>query len=336
MKRAISLLGIGILLFSCNSSTKDPKNEEVVNHDTTVDSIDQPAAQDTRFAIEDIPYSDVDLGEFPFFSAPEGATYINNVKVKAFDFIVFVTPNAIFEVEGKTFRAWVHEDRDQKVDISGRYLFKSYHDAILKAGGVQVFEGVLENDRLNRYNTLCTYAGSDGTFTPTGDQQIATYVIRRKEGNIYIALEKKDFPSTSIQIVQEKPFQQTITKITSKDIVNDLNEKGKSILYINFDVDQSTITSEGKEVVNQISEALKQDTSLKIAIEGHTDNTGNSAHNKNLSNNRAKAVMQVLTASGIDKNRLTAKGLGADNPLLANDSEENKAKNRRVELIKVQ
>ncbi len=336
MKKAISLFGLGILLFSCNSSTKDSKNEEVVHGEPTLDTIHNPDAKETAFSIEQIPYSNADLGDFPFFSAPEGTTYINNVKAKAFDFMVFVTPDTIFEVEGKTFRAWVHEDPEQKKEVSGRYLFKSYQDAILKAGGVQVFEGVLENDRLNRYNTLSTYAGSDGSFVPTGDQQIATYVIRRKEGTIYIALEKKDYPSTSIQIVQEKPFQQTITKITSEDIVTDLNEKGKSILYINFDVDQSTLTAEGREVVNQIVEALQKDKSLKIGIEGHTDNTGNSAHNKKLSNNRANTVMQVLTANGIDKNRLTAKGFGAENPLLANDSEENKAKNRRVELIKVQ
>src|SRR5690606_10589214 len=137
------------------------------------------------------------------------------------------------------------------------------------------------------------------------NEEIVTYVIRRNDGNIYIAMEKKDFPSSSIQIVQEKAFEQTITKITSDKIVKDLNETGKSILYINFDVDKSNIKSDGKEVVDQIAKALKQEASLKISIEGHTDNTGNAAHNKKLSDDRANAVMSALVTDGIDKSRLT-------------------------------
>src|SRR5690606_15348588 len=135
------------------------------------------------------------------------------------------------------------------------------------------------------------------------NEVVAMYVIRRNDGNVYIAMEKGGGSSTSIQIVQEKAFKQTIKKITSDDIVKDLNEKGKSILYINFDIDKSDIKPDGKEVVDQIAKALQQDASLKIAIEGHTDNTGDTAHNKKLSDNRANAVMQFLITAGIDKSR---------------------------------
>jgi outer membrane protein OmpA-like peptidoglycan-associated protein len=88
-------------------------------------------------------------------------------------------------------------------------------------------------------------------------------------------------------------------------------------------------------VVTQIAEALKKDNSLQISIEGHTDNSGNAEHNKKLSDARANSVLNALVTDGIDKARLTAKGFGAEKPLAANDSEENKAKNRRVELVKV-
>jgi len=116
--------------------------------------------------------------------------------------------------------------------------------------------------------------------------------------------------------------------------VKDLSEKGKSILYINFDVDQSTITTDGKEVVTQIAEALQKDKNVVIAIEGHTDNTGNAVHNKKLSNDRANSVLNALIADGIDKTRLSAIGFGSEKPLVDNNSDENKAKNRRVELVK--
>src|SRR5690606_10264736 len=106
------------------------------------------------------------------------------------------------------------------------------------------------------------------------------------------------------------------------------------ILYINFDVDKSTITPDGDEVVNQITEALEKETSLKILIERHTDNSENASHNKKLSEDRANAVMNALTTQVIDKSMLSAKGFGDERPLVSNDSEENKAKNRRVELVK--
>lgn len=126
-----------------------------------------------------------------------------------------------------------------------------------------------------------------------------------------------------------------LAKFPADEIVKDLTEKGKSILYINFGVDKSIVSEDGKEIVNEIAEALKKDKTLKISIEGHTDNTGDAAHNKKLSNDRATAVMNALHTNGIDKPRLSAKGFGAEQPLVANDSEEKKAKNRRVELVRI-
>ncbi|TYR37290.1 OmpA family protein [Sphingobacterium phlebotomi] len=335
------LLLFTIALFTgCNSSNQSNKETEEVQEETT----DTPPVAETEeytseqddsvdFDINTIPISTADIGDFPFFTAPEGAEYINRAKPIDFDFIVFVTPNKIYEVEGKTFRAHVHKDRKSDREISGRYLIRSFEDAITKAGGVKVFEGKLTKERRDKYAELCTYAGSNGSID-IWNNPIATYVIRRNDGNIYIAMDKGKSNTTSIQIVQEKAFEQTIQKVTADKIAKDLNEKGKSILYINFDVDKSDIKPDGKEVVDQILEALKKETSLQIAIEGHTDNTGDAAHNKKLSDDRAKAVMNALVSGGIDKSRLSAQGFGAEKPLVANDSEENKAKNRRVELVK--
>lgn len=340
---SIYLLLFAFALFTgCNSSTQSGEDaEEVQEQNETTDipsateTEESPSKQEniTDFDINTIPVSTADIGDFPFFTAPEGSEYINRVKPVDFDFIVFITPSDIYEVEGKTFRAHVHKDRKNDKEISGRYLIKSYEDAITAAGGVKVFEGILPKERRDKYAELCTYAGSNGSID-IWNNPIATYVIRRDDGNIYIALDKGRGNTTSIQIVQEKPFEQTIKKITSDDIVKDLNETGKSILYINFDVDKSNIKPDGKEVVEQIAKALQQDASLKISIEGHTDNTGDAAHNKKLSDDRAKSVMQALISAGIDKSRLKAHGFGMEKPLVANDSEENKAKNRRVELVK--
>lgn len=333
-----------ILLFACNSGSQNEQaaTDDIATTENATDNAAQAPADvtealpgnDADFDIQSIPVSTADIGVFPFFTAPEGSEYINRVKPLDFDFMVFVTPGNVYEVEGKTFRAHVHPDRKSDKQISGRYLIKSYEDAIAKAGGVKVFEGKLTGQRKDKYVELCTYAGSNGSID-IWNNEIATYVIRRNDGNIYIALDKGRTDATSIQIVQEAPFEQTIQPVTADEIATDLTEKGKSILYINFDVDKSTVTADGKAVVDQIAEALQKNTALRISIEGHTDNTGSAEHNKTLSNDRATAVMDALVGKGIEKSRLAAKGFGADNPLVANDSEENKAKNRRVELVRV-
>lgn len=338
----VYLLLFAVVLFTrCNSSNQSSNTDEEPSiEDSTETSAhsqaDEPQSEEevTSFDINALPISNADIGDFPFFTAPEGAEYINRAKPVDFDFIVFVTPDQIYEVEGKTFRAHVHKDRKGDKEISGRYLIRSYEDAIAQAGGVKVFEGKLTRERQEQYKELCTYAGSNGSID-IWNNPIAAYVIRRNDGNVYIMLDKGKNNTTSIQIVQEKAFEQTIQTITSDKIVKELNEKGKSILYINFDVDKSDIKPDGKEVVDQIAKALQQDASLKISIEGHTDNTGDASHNKKLSDDRANAVLQSLIQAGIDKSRLTAKGFGAENPLVANNSEENKAKNRRVELVKM-
>ena len=70
-----------------------------------------------------------------------------------------------------------------------------------------------------------------------------------------------------------------------------------------------------------------------IRIEGHTDNTGEAKYNKQLSEARANAVMEYLVAKGVGKDRLVAVGYGYDRPLATNDTEEGRAKNRRVEFV---
>lgn len=328
MKKSFILLSSTIVLLSCD---KKQENTTVTNNDIQV--TEETSKENSKFDINSIPVSTADLGDFPFFTAPKDAKYINNVKPKDFDFIVFGTPNDLIEVEGKTFRAWIHPESGK--EISSRYLFKSYDDAIIKAGGVKVFEGNLEGERLDKYNELVTYKGSDGTFIPSGDNKMVTYAINHTSGPIYIVYGLSNHNTASIQIVQAKAFTQTIEKITADKIVDDLSKTGKSILYINFDVDKSTISGNGNEVVNEIASALKKDIDLKISIEGHTDNTGEASHNKKLSTDRANAVMQALIAKGIDKSRLSAKGFGSEKPLAPNDTEDNKAKNRRVELVKM-
>jgi OOP family OmpA-OmpF porin len=86
--------------------------------------------------------------------------------------------------------------------------------------------------------------------------------------------------------------------------------------------------------VREIVAMLKAAPTLRLSIEGHTDNVGTPAANKVLAENRAKSVMKAIVENGIPAGRLTAVGFGQEVPVADNRTEEGRAKNRRVELVK--
>ena len=119
-----------------------------------------------------------------------------------------------------------------------------------------------------------------------------------------------------------------------KSMMETLNKEGKIALYINFETSKAEINAESQGVIDQVVLMLNTDKALKISVEGHTDNAGNPKTNRTLSESRAKAVMDRIITGGIDKSRLTFKGWGAEKPLTDNNTEDAKARNRRVEIVK--
>ena len=83
------------------------------------------------------------------------------------------------------------------------------------------------------------------------------------------------------------------------------------------------------------SNLLAGSPALKLRVEGYADNIGQAAANQALSDRRARAVMAWLTGHGVDASRLAAKGLGQADPVGENATEDGRARNRRVELVKM-
>lgn len=110
---------------------------------------------------------------------------------------------------------------------------------------------------------------------------------------------------------------------------------GKIITYgITFDVGKSTIKPESMGEINRIVTLMNENPDLNFSVEGHTDNTGSAASNQKLSEQRSEAIVAKLVEMGIEESRLTAVGKGQNSPIADNNTDEGRAKNRRVEFVK--
>lgn len=104
---------------------------------------------------------------------------------------------------------------------------------------------------------------------------------------------------------------------------------------LNFETGTTALTPESVPTVNTLVAVLKAYPAVSVALEGYTDNTGDPAANTKLSLDRANAVKDSLVTGGVAESRVTSAGYGQDNPIAPNDTEEGRAKNRRLELVVV-
>jgi outer membrane protein OmpA-like peptidoglycan-associated protein len=118
-------------------------------------------------------------------------------------------------------------------------------------------------------------------------------------------------------------------------MMDELSKSGRTRLYgINFDTDSDVIRAESKPTLDKVVAVLKSQPAWKLTIEGHTDASGDEAHNQELSKKRAESVKAYVAAAGIAADRLTAQGMAASVPLAPNETPIGRAQNRRVELVK--
>lgn len=122
------------------------------------------------------------------------------------------------------------------------------------------------------------------------------------------------------------------------DIKKKVFDAGKSIVLENiyFSFDEAELLPRSIEELNKLVAILKKYSTMKIEIQGHTDNVGSQDYNLKLSDERALAVEDFLLSRGISSNRLQHKGYGSSKPLVSNDTEEHRKKNRRVEIFILQ
>jgi len=101
---------------------------------------------------------------------------------------------------------------------------------------------------------------------------------------------------------------------------------------VNFGFDSSNLTHDAKKNLDAVAEIFNEFPDTKLMIEGHTDDVGNEDYNMKLSRRRADAVAHYIQSKGVATNRFSIKAFGESAPRFKNDTDANKAKNRRVEI----
>jgi len=137
-----------------------------------------------------------------------------------------------------------------------------------------------------------------------------------------------------IRIIEEKGFEKSLT-FGPAEMKAALDAEGRVSLHgILFDVDKATLQPESVNQLQHVLTLLKDYPDLSLQVQGHTDDQGADDYNMNLSQKRAETVVAYLGLFGVDPGRLTPKGFGESRPVAPNTTEEGRAKNRRVDLVK--
>ena len=99
-----------------------------------------------------------------------------------------------------------------------------------------------------------------------------------------------------------------------------------------FDFNKSALKPEGKTLVDTAVKAMKDDSNMRVTVEGHTDSVGSDAYNQRLSERRANLVRDYMMEQGVAGSRITAVGLGESKPVASNETAAGRAENRRVDI----
>ncbi len=230
--------------------------------------------------------------------------------VNDFNLISFtVADGKEVEKEGKYWKLWYGLREGAKAP-SCVETARNYENAFKKGGGKLVW----------RTSDWCTATLS----MPLGKSERWMKIENNVSGN----------GSIYIEIIEVAAMQQKV-EVSASEMLEALNKDGFVALRgILFDTGKETIKPESEPLLAEVLKLLGDNADLKLSVEGHTDNQGNPKSNQTLSQKRAESVRKYLTAKGVDAKRLSSKGWGDTKPVGDNRTEDGRAQNRRVELVK--
>ena len=219
--------------------------------------------------------------------------------------------------------------KSERVEKKGKYWHFRY---LIKNAAGKIDRSVSREEIVKNYKEAALEKG--GTILYEAGY-LLTFSLTRKDGGKTWAYLSAGNGSYNLDIIDEAAFRKQLT-FGAEEMMKALNEDGRVAVYgIYFDLDKASLKPGAEKVLVEMVKLMKNNPGLKIEIQGHTDATGSDEHNLNLSKSRAETVKNYLLLYGIEAPRMVSEGYGEKKPVAPNDTEENKALNRRVELKKI-
>jgi OmpA-OmpF porin, OOP family len=249
----------------------------------------------------------VNCKDHPLFTRMPDS-WIHSCDEKEFNAFAFkVGEGKTEQVEGHYWKLNYYPQATLKVKPSEVQILRNFENAVAKLGGTVVYK----------------------------QKARETFRLAKEGKEFWIDLWAEFTGKYGFVIVERQAMVQDIVA-NADAFSNDLRTTGHAAVYgILFDTGKSEIKPESDQAISEVAKLLKGDAGLKVYVVGHTDNVGNLDANMKLSQSRAEAVVQSLVRThGIAASRLKPFGNGPYAPVATNDTEDGKAKNRRVELVK--
>lgn len=235
-------------------------------------------------------------------------SWIRSCEEKGFDEHEFLVGKGKKErVEGRKQVIRYYPQADAKTRPSELQIIRNFENAIRKVGGKVVYS---EKGR-------------------------ATLRLAQAGRDVWVDLTAEFTGKYGFTIIEKEAMKQDIVADAAA-FANDLKATGHVAVYgIYFDSGKADLKPESTQALEEIAKLLASDAALKLWVVGHTDAQGSAASNLDLSRRRAAAVIQALTtAHKVAADRLAPFGNGPYAPVATNETDEGRAKNRRVELVK--
>lgn len=188
-------------------------------------------------------------------------------------------------------------------------------------------------------NTEAALRKSGFTSVYAGNGQNWGRVVTARKAGIWIQIGASDYAGDTtgynVLILEQAEMEQEMVSDASA-WADAIEQSGRVAVHgIHFDTAKATLRAEAEPVLEQLLVLLTENPDLRLRVEGHTDGVGSAQANQTLSESRAAAVVQWLVSRGVARDRLSSAGRGSSQPMDTNDTEAGRAKNRRVELVRV-
>lgn len=218
------------------------------------------------------------------------------------------------------------------------YSFELYEKARPKA--VAILKGELkdeEGEPVKDATIEIAYAGSDAVtqVKVNGDDGKYAAVVKVDKPQDVMVTVKKEGHAFDSKLIAKEEFKPDQVVVKGKDLdVKELKVgEAYTINDILYATNSSILNDKSKFILKGFARFLKENPTITVSIQGHTDDVGDDAKNLLLSEDRANGVKAYLISLGVKADRLNAKGYGETMPKVANDSESNRAKNRRTDFV---